>query len=88
MYCIVDECFENHRLNMVAWRDMYDISSVQVCIALCMTETDVICRSINFYDGGGYCFLHKETKYTKPDKYESSRGSTHCTVGKLFHLNK
>ena len=89
MHYIVDECFENHELDIYEDFKLLFIGSLQVCIIRCMEEEYFLCRSIDYNDKmGPECKLYKENKYTKPDKYTAKHRESHCTVGMFTHQTR
>ena len=89
-FILSDECQDRHKLNVEPETVIYNIPSIQLCIAICMMKEDYICNSIDILIVSGDCHLYKENKYTSPDKYigDSNGLWEHCTVGNIWESVK
>ena len=91
--CIcLDECYEHQGLNVAAAGVKKSVTSRQVCIAMCLAETDYICRGIDYVNtwennvgGVVMCRFYRENMYSVPDKITNKNGHSHCIVGKILH---
>ena len=45
---------------------------LEACMNACVTEIDFVCRSIEIWKGGNFCYLSRDTAGTQPQAREAN----------------